>query len=79
MVGTFYLWLACVGTSAVAGGKQTVYTVGLNWYPVNNIRFMLDYMHGKIDKVSASSSTGALGTPIGATFDAVALRTQIAF
>jgi phosphate-selective porin OprO/OprP len=65
-----------LGTSGgAAGGKQTVYTVGLNWYVNRNIRFMLDYLHGTIDKqVSATNSADA-----GAKFDAVAMRTQIAF
>jgi phosphate-selective porin OprO/OprP len=61
--------------TGIAGGKQTVYTVGLNWYVNRNIRFMLDYLHGDIDKqVSAINPADA-----GASFDAVAMRTQIAF
>src|SRR5262249_49879724 len=30
------------GSNAVGGGKQTVYAVGLNWYPNRNVRFMFD-------------------------------------
>jgi phosphate-selective porin OprO/OprP len=60
----------------VAGGKQTIYTAGLNWYVNRNIRFMLDYLHGIIDK-----RNGPTGPFIdqGTRFDAVAMRTQIAF
>jgi hypothetical protein len=35
---------------AAFGGKQTIYSAGLNWYVTKNIRFMLDYLHGDIDK-----------------------------
>jgi phosphate-selective porin OprO/OprP len=59
----------------VAGGKQSIITAGLNWYVNRNIRFMLNYLHGKVDKeVSATNSTDA-----GSKFDALAMRSQIAF
>ncbi len=73
------------GTSnAVGGGKQTVYAVGLNWYPNANTRFMFDYLHGNIPKRFSTAAGGGidgtpLGTPIGGNFDAIALRTQFAF
>lgn len=70
---------SAASTDGIAGGFQQVYTVGVNWYPNSNIRFMLDYLHGNIAKASASTATAALGTPIGAKFDAIALRTQFAF
>jgi len=71
-------------SNAVGGGKQTVYAVGLNWYPNANMRFMFDYLHGSIDKRFSTAAGGGvagtvLGTPIGATLDAVVLRTQFAF
>src|SRR6185312_1197587 len=53
----------------VHGGKQHVYTLGLNWYPITNIRFMFNYLHGLVDRPDAG----------GAHFDAIAMRTQIAF
>ena len=58
-----------------AGGKQTVYTLGLNWYVNRNIRFMLNYLHGTVDKQLSATNTA----DAGAKFDAVAMRTQIAF
>jgi phosphate-selective porin OprO and OprP len=64
---------------AVAGGHQEVMTFGVNWYVNNNIRFMLDYLHGFVDKKSGSASTAPLGTGIGGNFDALAVRTQIAW
>ncbi len=61
--------------NGVAGGRQNVYTLGLNWYPNSNIRFMFNYLHGDISKqISALNSNNA-----GSTFDAFAMRTQIAF
>jgi len=62
--------------SAVNGGKQTSFTAGLNWYPNNYMRFELNYIHTNFDKDNSSSS-GTLGAPIGATIDALGLRTQV--
>jgi phosphate-selective porin OprO/OprP len=64
--------------NGVAGGKQEVYTAGLNWTVNRNVRFMLNYLHGTIDKQGASSGTASL-TNVGGVFDAVAMRTQVAF
>jgi phosphate-selective porin len=36
----------------IAGGQQTVFTAGLNWYVNNNIMFKLNYLHGSIDKTA---------------------------
>jgi phosphate-selective porin OprO and OprP len=59
----------------IIGGKQTTYSVGLNYYPNLNIRFMLDFEHADID------IPAAIGGPStkGASFDAIAGRTQINF
>jgi len=61
--------------SAVAGGKQTSFTLGLNWYVNSNIRFMLNYVHADIDKMNLTAPSN----PIGATVDAIALRSQVAW
>jgi phosphate-selective porin OprO and OprP len=71
-------------SNAVGGGTQTVYAVGLNWYPDANIRFMLDYLHGDINKKYSVAAGGGitgtpLGTPVGGSMDAVAMRAQFAF
>ncbi|MGV7212162.1 OprO/OprP family phosphate-selective porin [Bradyrhizobium sp. UFLA05-112] len=61
--------------AGIAGGRQTIYTAALNWYVNGNIRFMLDYLHGDISKqVSSTSAANA-----GSKFDAIAMRTQVAF
>jgi phosphate-selective porin OprO and OprP len=59
----------------VAGGRQTVYTAGLNWYVNSNVRFMFDYLHGNVAKQLSSTNPADAGSK----FDAVAMRTQIAF
>jgi len=61
--------------NGVAGGRQTVYTAALNWYVNRNVRFMLDYLHGNITKQLSPTNF----TDVGAKFDAVAMRTQVAF
>lgn len=61
--------------NGVAGGRQTIYTAGLNWYPNRNVRFMFDYLHGSIAKQISSTNAG----DAGAKFDAFAMRTQVAF
>jgi phosphate-selective porin OprO and OprP len=58
----------------VMGGKETNYTFGINWYPNNNLRFMLDYIHGDVNKTAATVPTN-----VGGTMDAIAMRMQFAF
>jgi phosphate-selective porin OprO/OprP len=48
----------------VAGGKQTVWSAGLNWYPNQTIRFLLDY-----DNIRVSHGGGSNISP-----DAIGLR-----
>ena len=61
--------------AGIAGGRQTVYTAGLNWYVSSNIRFMLNYLHGDIVRQASSTSSADAGSK----FDAVGMRTQVAF
>jgi phosphate-selective porin OprO/OprP len=61
--------------NGLAGGRQDMYTLGLNWYVSRNIRFMLNYLHGDISKQLSPTNS----TDTGAKFDAVAMRTQVAF
>ena len=65
-----------LGTAnGVAGGSQTIYTAGLNWYVNGNVRFMFNYLHGNIAKQISPTNNG----DAGAKFDAFAMRTQVAF
>jgi phosphate-selective porin OprO and OprP len=61
--------------NGVAGGRQTIYTAGLNWYVSRNVRFMFNYLHGDITKQASATNPA----DVGAKFDAFAMRTQIAF
>ena len=72
---------SAASSTAIAGGKQQVFTIGANWYVNNNIRFMLDYLHGKIDKPEGTAGVAGapVGSNIGLSFDAIALRTQVAW
>jgi phosphate-selective porin OprO/OprP len=61
--------------AGIAGGQQTIYTAGLNWYVNNNIMFKLNYLHGTFEKQFSALSNAN----VGANFDALAGRMQIAF
>jgi phosphate-selective porin OprO and OprP len=61
--------------NGVAGGQQTVFTAALNWYVNRNVRFMVDYLHGNITKQASPTNPA----DVGAKFDAIAMRTQVAF
>jgi len=68
--------VAPAASGGIGGGRQTVYTLGLNWYPLTNLRFMFDYIH--VDVAKPNTPAGA--APAGSTkIDAIAMRTQIAF
>src|SRR3984957_2323561 len=61
--------------NGVAGGRQTVYTLALNWYVNGNVRLMFDFLHGNITKQISPTNFG----DAGAKFNAFAMRTQVAF
>jgi len=57
----------------IRGGEQKITTVGLNWYPNNVIRFLLDYQWTRVDRLNAA------GAFIGEHVDVISLRSQFAF
>jgi phosphate-selective porin OprO/OprP len=57
----------------VRGGEQKVTTVGLNWYPNNTVRFLLDYQWIRVDRLNAA------GASLDTDVDVVSLRSQFAF
>lgn len=61
-------------TGGVYGGVQDVYAVGVNWYPNEHLRFMLDYDIINVDRLNATGTT-----QVGQRIQAVALRAQAAF
>jgi phosphate-selective porin OprO and OprP len=75
---------SAVAAERIRGGEQTVVTLGLNWYPNSNIRFLLNYQFVDIDRLNPGGFTGALAVPdanaqIGQSFQAIALRSQLSF
>src|SRR6266403_655442 len=63
------------GTTTYGGGKETTYGVGLNWYPNNNMKFMLDYEHVVVDNPQFFGGPNYRG----AVIDWVGARSQIVF
>ena len=59
---------ADLNDNGILGGDQNIWTFGLNWYPNNNVRFMLDYNTVEVKVPGAT-----------ADFDQVGLRTQFKF
>lgn len=58
---------------AVRGGEQTVSAFGVNWFLNPEVKLALQYQQVHIDRLDAT------GADIGQTFNALAMRTQLAF
>ncbi len=65
--------------TGIEGGKQQIVTVGLNWFVNTNIMFKLNYLHGMFEKSALPTAAIPGITNVGANFDAIAGRMQIAF
>jgi phosphate-selective porin OprO/OprP len=66
--------------SAINGGKQTSYTLGMNWYVNSLMRFTFNYIHTDFNKANGTAVAGAaLGAPVGAKLDSIGLRAQFAY
>lgn len=66
--------------NTVRGGDQKIYTIGVNWYPNNAVRFMLDYMWIDVGRKASTASSAKLPTAeIGQSLQAASLRAQLAF
>ena len=63
----------CVGASVgcIRGGKEKIWTFGLNWYLSNNVRMQFDYMAIDVNKLNAS------GQQIGQVLGAIGTRLQL--
>ena len=64
-----YQPLVALASGGIAGGKQDVWSLGLNWYPTDGIRFALNYDNIKVGHINAPVTD--------ITADAVGLRAQI--
>jgi phosphate-selective porin OprO/OprP len=71
--------------SAIRGGEQEAFTVGLNWYVNNGLRFQAAYQDVSVDRLSAggttflAGSTPPAGAQVGQDLKIYSLRTQYAF
>lgn len=73
--------------ASIRGGEEQNLTAGLNWYPNQIVRFMFDYQHVRILRLSpATNASGAStiwftpeGAQIGQSYNAFAIRSQVAF
>lgn len=72
---------AAPAADAIRGGDQSIFSAGVNWRPNSLVRFMLDFQHVRIDRLSPSASAYSTpaGAQIGQTYNALALRSQVAF
>lgn len=66
---------ATLAADRVRGGEQTIWTVGLNWFPNSVTKFSLDYLDVDIDR---KDPAGGL-SPLSQSYQAVNLRSQFAF
>ena len=55
----------------IRGGEQSIWTAGINWYPNNALRFLLDYQKDQIRRLRAT------GAQAGQSLDAISLRLQV--
>lgn len=66
--------------NGVRGGAQDITSLGLSWFPNNVIRFQLQYQDVSVDRLNPGTvGLAAVGAQIGQDYQALALRTQLAF
>lgn len=64
---------AATPLGGIRGGEQKITTVGLNWYPIKNVRMMFEYLDVDVEKLNGA------GADIGQDHKAYATRVQFAF
>lgn len=75
--GTTKMTGTVINTAGETGNKQTVWQGGLNWYPNQHIKVMLDYTHFNVSSYNGAKSTDA--NFFGRSGNAVVGRVQAAF
>lgn len=70
----------------IRGGRQEIWTAGLNWYLNQAVRLSADFQHVDVDRLSpggtafgAGVATPPAGAQIGQDFNVYALRAQFSF
>jgi phosphate-selective porin OprO/OprP len=72
---------AAPAPDAIRGGDLKIVSAGLNWYWNPLVRFMFDYQHVWLGRLSPDATLyqTPVGAEIGQTYNAVSVRTQLAF
>ncbi len=72
---------AAPAADAIRGGDLRVISAGINWYWNPLVRFMIDYQHVRLDRLSPDAILyqTAQGAQIGQSYDALSMRSQFAF
>ena len=67
--------------TAIRGGEEQNVSLDLNWYPNAVTKFMLDWEHVRILRLSPNAAIYQTpkGAQIGQTYDALAVRSQFSF
>jgi phosphate-selective porin OprO/OprP len=74
----------------IRGGDQKIFALGLNWYPRNHLRFLLDYMWVSVNRLNPASAlnpepfgpppeTPPVGVQIGQRLRILAIRARYSF
>lgn len=77
---------ALPSASSIRGGDQQIVSLALNWYPNTNVRFVGEFQHVDVDRLSpggtawgAGALTPPAGAQVGQDLNIWSLRTQYAF
>lgn len=66
--------------NGVRGGEQDITTLGVNWFPNNVVRFQLEFQDVSVDRLNPGTvGLATVGAQIGQDYQAVSLRSQLAF
>lgn len=75
--------LASTNSRLARGGTQTAYIIGLNWYPIDYVRFMLNYTRVNVEGGPLAAAVAPLSTsPVDErnfSVDVLAARMQVEF
>ena len=63
------------GAGGIAGGEQDILTLGVNWYPIKNVRTMFEYQDVSVKRRAAAGAA----TVQNVDYNALAARIQFAF
>jgi phosphate-selective porin OprO/OprP len=67
-----------VPVGGIRGGDQRIFSLGVNWYPNNALRFLIDWQHIDIDRLGTIPGPPIVNnTQVGQTINAFSLRSQI--